>query len=301
MAGNTRDIRRRIRSITNTRKITKAMELVAGTKMRRAVKRVLETRPYATLAWSVVRDLARKTDPGLHPLLQERAQVKGIAAVVMTSNRGLCGGFNRQMVEQTVGFIRRSSSRFSDAQVELYLVGKRSRELSTRYGFRIAAEYEKQDVAKGIQDITPLAKTLVEGFVKGTYDRVVLIYTDYYSALKQTPRIRQLLPLQGEDDELGGVNSAAEKSEVGEFEYLFEPSPDAVLEYMLYRLFEMQMYQALLESDASEHSARMMAMRNASDAASDMIGDLTLTYNQARQAAITSEIADIAGGKAALE
>lgn len=301
MAGNTRDIRRRIRSITNTRKITKAMELVSGTKMRRAVKRVLETRSYATRAWSVVRDLAQKTDPGLHVLLQERPRVKKIAAVVMTSNRGLCGGFNRQMIEQTSGYIRQSSERYQASEVELFLVGKKSRELSSRLGYRVAAEFPKQDVATGIGDITPLAKMLVDGFIQGTYDRVVLIYTDYYSALKQTPSIRQLLPLSAEDDELGSTKHAGQAESAGEFEYLFEPSPDAVLDYMLYRLIEMQIYQALLESDASEHSARMMAMRNASDAAVDMIDDLTLTYNQARQAAITAEIADIAGGKAAVE
>jgi len=160
-------------------------------------------------------------------------------------------------------------------------------------------------VAESITEVTALAKLVISDYLSGKYDKVVLAYTDYESAIKQQTRIRKLLPIEQEDDELGHVAEKKESGSAGQvssrdYEYLFEPSPDMVLDQMLYRLIELQIYQALLESNASEHSARMMAMRNASEAAVDMIDDLTLTFNQARQQAITSELADISAGTAAI-
>ncbi len=301
MPAVTREIKRRIRSVANTKKITKAMELVAATKMRRAVKRVLETRSYASLAWEVIRDLSQTTDPRYHPLLHKRDRVKRIAVVVMASNRGLCGGFNREIVEGAVDYVKKTSAATPDVSIDFILLGKKTIELSTKYGYQVIAEFPKPDVATGINDISAVAKMVVDDFIALKYDLVTLMYTDYYSALRQEARVRQLLPIEPKDGQLGNVKGAETSAPAESYEYLFEPSPDAVLEQMLYKLLEMQMYQALLESNASEHSARMMSMRNASDAASDMIEDLTLTFNRARQASITAEIADIAGGKAAVE
>jgi len=297
----TREIKRRIRSVANTKKITKAMELVAAAKMRKATQAVLATRSYANSAWEIVKNLSATTDPALHPLLQKRAVVKKIGVILITSNRGLCGGFNREIIERVAKYIRKHKNQKVDIEAEVLLMGTRGRDIMFKHGHEVVAEFTKFDVTTRIAEVSPLAKMVISDFIAGRHDKVVVAYTDYQSAIVQTPRIRKLLPISREDDELGYVaGEKYEKSNLQEFEYLFEPSPDAVLEQMLERLIELQIYQALLESNASEHSARMLAMRNASDAATDMIDDLTLTFNQARQQAITSELADISAGRAAV-
>jgi F-type H+-transporting ATPase subunit gamma len=275
------------------------MELVAATKMRRAVKSVLDTRSYATRAWSVIRSLAVNVDRQSHPLLRVSKKDKRIALIVIASNRGLCGGHNREIVETALEFAK--SKQGDEVVTDAVIMGKHARSVGAKNRVNVIAEFPKEDVAAGVQEITAVAKLLTKEFVAGTYDGVYIAYADYYSALKQEPRVRQILPIREEDAALGSVKGEKDHEAIGATEYLFEPTPNAVLEYVLYRVIEVQIYQALLESNASEHSARMIAMRNASDAASDMIDDLTLTFNQARQAAITTEIADIAGGKAALE
>jgi len=165
------------------------------------------------------------------------------------------------------------------------------------------AQFEKPDLVNSTQEITPLTSMVIEDYLSGKYDKIMLVYTDYYSAMIQKPRIKQLLPIEEKiDEELGGVkNMEDEEASENTNEYIFEPSPAEVLNQFLPRLIEIQVYQALLESNASEHSARMIAMKNASEAATDMMSELTLIYNQARQASITREIAEISGGKAALE
>lgn len=297
----TREIKRRIRSVTNTRKITKAMELVAAAKMRRAVRAVLSTREYSRAAWQIVKELAGRTDPALHPLLQKRDKVKKVGLVMISSNRGLCGGFNREVVDTVAAYIRQHKQENVEIEAEVMLMGKRGRDIMFRHGHEVVAEFTKVDVATRVSEVTPLAKMAIADYIAGRYDKVVVAYTDYYSAVKQTPRIKRLLPIGHEDDELGSVaGSEAEAATEVDHEYLFEPNADLVLDQMLERLIELQLYQALLESNASEHSARMMSMRNASDAASDMIRDLTLTFNQARQQMITSELADISSGSSAV-
>lgn len=300
-----RDINRRIRSIANTKKITKAMEMVSASKMRKAVNAVLATREYSNSAWDLVKDLSAKTDPSHHALLQRRDDIKRIGVVMFTSNRGLCAGFNREIIEQVAKYLKKYQSEGNKVDTDIFLMGKKGREINYRYKYNVVADFEKSDVAENVLDITPLAKMVIADYISGKYDKVVVAYTDYESAVSQKPRIRRLLPIEREDDELGYVSddkpSKEAKEEMKEFEYIFEPSPDAVLEQMLSRLIELQIYQALLESNASEHSARMLAMRNASDAAGDMIEDLTLYFNQARQQAITSELADISAGRAAVE
>lgn len=297
-----REIRRRIKSITNTKKITKAMELVSASKMRKAVNNVLATRSYANLAWRVVLDLAGKTESKYHPLLEKRP-LKKIGIVLISSNRGLCGGFNGQIAAKVAKEIKKYEAQ--NIAVELITLGKRGRDIARKSNANIIADFIKQDLTVSIAQISALSHLVLENFINGTYDSILLAYTDFISSIAQKPRLKKLLPLETEvDEELGAVNKEARDKRhetLALQEYIFEPSTDEVLEKLLPRLIETQIYQAVLESDASEHSARMMAMRNASDAAVDMIDDLTLAFNQARQAGITREIAEIAGGKAALE
>ncbi|MBI5037836.1 MAG: ATP synthase F1 subunit gamma [Candidatus Kerfeldbacteria bacterium] len=294
MPSGTKEIQRRIRSVTNTKKITKAMELVSAAKMRRAVQAVLATRQYARTAWNIVQDLAAKTDPEQHQLLQTREKIQRIGMIMITSNRGLCGGFNRELVE--------TAGNYASAQgvpVDVILMGKKGSTIQ-RQGHTIVADFDKLDVAESVRDVQAMARMVITDYLDGKYDKIAIAYTDYQSAIKQTPHIRQLLPIIKEDAELGQTEGAAEIATKQDFEYMFEPSPAAVLQAMLYRLTELQVYQALLESNASEHSARMFSMRNASDAATDMIKDLTLTFNQARQQSITSELAEISASRAAI-
>ncbi|HTM68204.1 MAG TPA: ATP synthase F1 subunit gamma [Candidatus Binatia bacterium] len=308
MPVSTRIIRRRIKSVTNTRKITKAMELVAASKMRRAIASVLATRPYAEAAWRAVAEIAKVSDPGLHPLLAKSKEKKSgrVLLVVFTSDRGLCGGFNAQMLREVAAFLR-----VTKEELDIIAVGKKGQGALLRMKKKIIAAFADLTNNPRITDVRTIADIAVGDFTKGTYDAVHIAFTDYRSALTQKPIVRQLLPIV-RIGELGDVEEAAagkppkgggaaEPRPPGTYEYLFEPSPEKVLDMMLPRLVESQVYQSLLESSASEHSARMMAMRSASDAASDMIDDLTLTYNQARQAGITREIAEISSGKAALE
>ncbi|MBU1131327.1 ATP synthase F1 subunit gamma [Patescibacteria group bacterium] len=306
----TRDIKRRIKSVGNTKKVTKAMEMVAAAKMRKATAHVLATRSYATLAWDLVRNLASRTDSKYHPLLETREKIKKIGMVLITSNRGLCGGFNNQIISRVAKFIKQQKEEV-DIEADLVIMGKKGREVMFKRGHTIIAEFVKLDITSAIEEIRPLSLMIINDYLAGKYDKVMIAYTDFISTLVQKPRILELLPIATltEDKYLGQVGTGAtlaeEKNKIFkqaiQFEYLFEPSPDEVLSELLPRLIEMQIYQAILESDASEHSARMVAMRNASDAASEMIADLTLMFNKARQASITAELADISGGRLAME
>jgi len=301
MAISPRTIKRRIKSVTNTRKITKAMELVAASKMRKAVAAVLASRPYAEAAWAAVGEIARTApaDAPLHPLLAPRAEVKRVLLVVFTSDRGLCGGFNAQILKEVAAFLKTAP-----ADLDVVAVGKKGQGALQRLKRTIVAAFAGLTNAPRFAEVRTIADLATRDFLAGKYDRACIAFTDYRSALIQKPIIRQLLPIV-RIGELGEVGKAAEEGKKAApgaaVEYTFEPSPRAVLDQMLPRLVEAQVWQALLESAASEHSARMMAMRTASDSAGDMIDDLRLTYNQARQAGITREIAEISSGKAALE
>ncbi len=300
MSLGTREIKRRIKSVANTKKITKAMELVAAVKMRKAVEAVLATRAYSNAAWGIIQDLSAKTDPRHHVLLQKRDKIQRIGVVLLASNRGLCGGFNREVVDELAAELQKEKERNADVAIEILLMGQRGSDIMHKHGHEIVADFEKADVAESITEITVISKMVIADFMNKKYDRVLLAYTDFKSAISHKPSVRKLLPIEREDEELGHVKGTEQKEIKKDFEYKFEPSPGAVLNQMLYRVIELQIYQALLESNASEHSARMMAMRSASDAAGDMIDDLTLTFNQARQQAITSELADISAGSAAV-
>jgi F-type H+-transporting ATPase subunit gamma len=282
--------------VKSTRKITKAMELVAASKMRRAVSGVLGTRPYTTLAWETVRAVARVSDPSHHPLLAARAQTRRVLFVVYTSDRGLCGGYNARLVKEAQKAIG-----VEQAEVEVVAVGRRGGASARRAKKEIVAAFQNLTNNPSFADTLPISKLILDGYLSERYDRVVMVYTDYISAITQIPRVLDLLPLKPDDD-LGSTGSQLPMTnDQLPTDYLFEPSPAAVLDFILPRIVETMVWQALLESAASEHSARMMAMRSASDSAKEMIEDLTFTFNQIRQAGITREIAEISSGKAALE
>lgn len=307
MGVSTRLIQRRIKSVTNTKKITKAMELVAASKMRKAVSGVLATRPYAEAAWRAISEIAKVTDPGLHPLLSTKPGSDRVLVILFTSDRGLCGGFNAQMLRKVKQFV---GGLPEDKEIDFITVGKKGEAAARRMRLNLIASFIELDAHPTVTDVRPIADLAVKDFTEGKYEAVYLAFTDYVSAIVQNPNISQLLPIArieglGEAFAADGSreSSAGGGLEIGAVghDYVFEPSPEAVLDQMLPRLVEAQIYQAILESTASEHSARMVAMRSATDAATEMIDSLTLTFNRARQAGITAEIAEISSGKAALE
>ncbi len=299
MAIPTRVIKRRIKSIRSTRKIMKAMELVAGSKMRKTTQLALATRPYASSLEALLEETrTRITDP-FHPLLVGRPRKPGqtlsTLIVVAASDRGLCGGFNSQLLRKLAELV---TARVGD-RLEVITVGRRAEQGVRRLHQVLAASFAAISNAPSFERAAPVAQLAYEGFISAKYDRVFVVCTLFQSALVQNPVIQQLLPMvpEGELDHL----SQTFEDESMHANTLFEPSTDAVLNELLPRLLEIQIYRALLESSASEHSARMMAMKSAGDAAKEMLGDLTLTLNQARQGAITQEISEISAGKAAIE
>lgn len=302
MAG-TLTIRRQIRSVRNTKKITKAMELVAAAKMRKAVASALATRSYAQRAWDLLGHLARRANRQATALLSIRPLQKSII-IVIGSNRGLCGSFNNQITQKSILEKKRDTQNGAD-HVAFITFGKRVRDGIARHGHTIAADFAKNDITTSLLDISPIVHMVIEQYIKGTVDRVSLVYSTFVSSVKQVIGVKQLLPLEYVQKKGEGITDAALSPEEGSSEdyslYLFEPSERKVLAHIIPRLLETQVFQAVLESEASEHSARMMAMHNATEAASDILNGLQLTFNQVRQTAITQEVAELSAGRAALE
>ncbi len=294
MPATTRDIQRRLRSVKNTKKITKAMELVASAKVRKASQALFSTRPYTNEAWSMLLNVAQRTDAEAHPLLQSRETVKKIGVVLVASSRGLVGGFNTNIIKAVVEHIKQKKNAAA-VNASIILMGAKGRAIMYQYGHTIAAEFTKEDVVTHVTSIRPMAKLAIDGFRNGEFDQIDIAYMDYKSTLVQKPVIRTLLPLSAAQANTDMTEKA------GIVEYEFEPNADEVLEVLLPRLVEMQIYRAVLETNASEQAARMLAMRNASDAAGELIDDLTLSFNQARQANITQDLSEISAGRAALE
>ena len=311
----TKEISRRIKSITNTKKITKAMEMVAAAKMRKAIEAVLKTRTYANLSWGTVLNLAnvaKSRSEAIHPLLKPRAKINKAAIILITANRGLCGGYNSAVINKAKESITKHP-----IPTDYILAGKRGQVVYNQ-NFPVAAEFEKNELLRDAREIYPIVKMVLSDYAHKKYDKILVAYTDFVNPAKQVARVKQLLPIEVDkiDENLGlasieskiGVSAELieEKNKKhlssGEYtyEYTFEPSPREVLDKMIPRLVEVQLYQAFLEANASEHSARMSAMHQATEAASDMISELTLFYNKARQAGITNEIAEISAGANAL-
>lgn len=321
---STGDIKRRIKSINSTKKITKAMEMVAVVKMRKAIESVLKTRSYANLSWLTVLNLsqtANKNGESLHPLLEKRKEIKKTGVILITSNRGLCGGFNAAIINKINNAIKKHCEQNGEStkETEFILVGKKGVAVYNYFGYNIIADFPKYDVVSEVKEILPISQLVIKEYLAKKYDKIFVAYTDYVSLTKQAPRVKQLLPIDitTQDEYLGVIGENPHigvkkeflkekeekylKKDQDIYEYIFEPSPSEVLDEMLPRLIEIQLFQALLESNASEHSARMTAMHQATDAAGDMVDELTLSYNKARQAGITAEIAEISAGANAMK
>lgn len=289
MANSTREIRQRIKSVKNIAQVTKAMEAVSAAKMRKAQQQVLATRPYSQQAREVLTYIARltNTESELNPLIRPRP-VKRVGILLVTGDRGLAGGFNANVIRRCAQVMR--EKRKEGAEVTVVAIGKKGREWLLRYDPVVRAEFTSIPDNPTTYHIGPIVRILIDDFLSGHTDEVLMVYTDFVNTIRQEPIVHQLLPVQ-----------PADPSATMAPEYIFEPSPEAVLNRVLYGFTEVQVLQAIYESLASEHSARMVAMRNATDAAGELIDDLTLTYNKARQGSVTSELMDIIGGTTAQE
>jgi F-type H+-transporting ATPase subunit gamma len=319
VAQGSREIRRRIKSVNNTKKITRAMEMVAASKMRRAVAATLAVRPYAHSAWGVLTNLAQAFEKYQTGLLAVR-EVKRICLIVVSSNRGLCGGFNSQLMRKVIEQVKnpallkinrigvkRIESKIPDSQLEMdfITIGKKGANVLRKMGKNIVATFDDLAYLPKVEDVRALARLVTADYEMEKYDKVVIVYTDYVSTMIQQPKLRQILPISKTDIEKQLAEMDTHADEIGleksKVFYKVEPTPGIVISEILPRLVEMQIYHAVLESNASKESGRMVAMRNATDAAEDMVDNLTLIYNQIRQAGITQEIAEISAGRAALE
>lgn len=290
-----REVELRIRSVKNIAQVTRALQAVSASKVRRAMEAVLHTRPYSTKAWQVLTHIARQ--PGrdaMHPLLTIRPSIKKVLVVLITGDRGLAGAYNTNIV-------RYCTNKFDDFGVPVrYLtVGRKGRDLMIRRGKAIIAEFSNLPAAPGFGDVSAIGRIAVDEFLDGTTDEVYLVYTDFVNMVRQDATIKKLLPLEFEED-TGRVQDFAASERVTPAAYIYEPGQMEILDEILPRFTALQVYQSILESLASEHAARMLAMKNATDAATELADFLTLEYNKARQQAITNEMLDIAGGAEAL-
>jgi F-type H+-transporting ATPase subunit gamma len=278
-------IRRRIRGIQSTAKITRAMEMIATLKMKRAQERGLAGRPYSEKIHQVIADLAALPQPGapLHPLLQRRA-VSKIAIVHITPDRGLCGGLNANLNRKIGSFILEQN-----LPVALITVGRKGRDFMRRHSRDIRAEFSGLGDRPSFLDSLPISRIIIDDYTNGVIDLVYLVYAQFISTMVQKAFMQQILPVE-----------PAAIPRAQNVDYIYEPGPRVVLGELLPRFVEMQVYHAILESIASEQSARMVAMRNATDNANELTQELTLMYNKARQESITKELLDITGGAAAL-
>lgn len=287
-------IRRRIKSIKSTAQITKAMELVAAVKMRKAQQQALQSRSYSQIGLEIIKLLSDILERKIHPLLAYR-KVQTILFIVVTSDRGLAGSYNTLVIREALKFINQNS----DKKIDIVTVGKNGERAVSALGKNPMAIFNDLPHHPTFSDIAPIAKLGLDDFINKTYDQVTICYTHFVSTIRQEVKVATMLPIaqnaQVAVSASGVIKQAERLSDLSNsaVEYKFEPSQDKILDFILPRMIETNVYQAILEAIASEHSARMVAMKNATDNAKDLVGDLTLTYNSARQAKITQELLEI--------
>ena len=293
-------MRLRMRSVKNISQVTRALEAVSASRVRKAQQAVTATRPYARKAFQVLQHLG--TQPGtaasLHPLLAKREAVKSVTVVLITSDRGLCGAYNTNMMREAMAFVRGRTT-----PVRFIAVGRKGRDLLLRRRQQLVGEFINLPGNPAFVDVSPIGQFAVEEFLSGRADEVYLAYTDYVNTLRQIPGIKLLLPLLPESEvarEATGAPGLMAERTGPAAAYIYEPSQEGLLDVIVPRFTALQVYQAILEAAASEHSARMVAMRNATDSAKELLGALQLRYNKARQLSITSDLLDIVGGVEAL-
>jgi len=288
MAG-AKEIRSKIASIKNTQKITRAMEMVAASKMRKTQDRMRASKPYASKIYDVVKHIARANSEYHHPFLQKR-EIKRLGMIVVTSDRGLCGGLNANLLRETINTMRP----FHDEgkEIDLCVIGRKGQAFFKRMGGRVVAAVDHLGDTPGVKDIIGAVKVMLDAFYKGEIDGLYVIYNEFENTMTQSPIVKQLLPLpiNDEDGEILGHH----------WDYIYEPDAKELLDGLLERYIELQVYQAVVENIACEQAAKMVAMKSATDNAGELIKEFQLAYNKARQAAITQELAEIVGGADAI-
>ncbi len=282
-----RDIRRRITSVKSTQQITKAMKMVAAAKLRRAQENILRARPYAYRLGQVLGHVAGLVDRNLHPLLEER-EAKCVGYVVVTVDRGLCGAFNQNILKKTTAELE--AQRENKREIQVLAIGRHARDFFKRRDYPLILEYTDFFRTLEFANAVRIGSEIIRLYEQKELDRVFLIYNEFKSAIQQNVIVEQLLPIQPVKPDVGRRR----------LEYLYEPSPDKILEALLPKQINIQIWRVLLESNAAEQGARMTAMEMATDNATEMIDNLTLHYNRVRQATITKEITEIVGGAEAL-
>lgn len=281
-----RDIKRKINSVKNTQKITKAMKMVSAAKMRKAQDAMNAAKPYARKLTELVNSIGSRVSKEMHPFLQPKEEVKSIGVIVVSSDRGLCGAFNNNIIKTFSNFVRQHS----DKQIKVITVGRKIDEFARKRKYNILDSYVTFGGRVRYDDAVAIGEKVNEYFISDEIDELYLIYNEFKSIVYQTPKVIKLLPV-----------SLEESSEVDVVDYLFEPNPASLIKEILPKFLNFNIFSVLLESTAGEHGARMAAMDNATRNAGEFIRKLTLTYNKARQAAITKEILDIVNGAEALK
>lgn len=290
----TREIRGQIVSIKNTQKITRAMELVAASKMRKAQERMATSRPYAAKIRQVIRHVARSSTEYRHPYLQQRDNIQRVGFIVVTSDRGLCGGLNINLFRSLLRFMQENQQK--NLGQDLCLIGRKGKLFFKRHGGEILGVAEHLGDQPSVQDLVGVVRVMLDAYDQGKLDAIYIAYNEFVNTMTQKPIIRQLLPLAKTD-----ASAAAETSK-GHWDYIYEPdSAKELLDKLLVRYVESQVYQAVVENLACFQSAQMVAMKSATENAGELIKELQTIYNKARQASITREIAEIVGGAAAIE
>jgi F-type H+-transporting ATPase subunit gamma len=284
----TKEIRMKIRSVQNTRKITKAMEMVAASKMRKAQERMRQARPYADKVRNVAAHLSHANPEYRHPFLVDRDSVKRVGLIVVTTDKGLCGALNTNVLRMVLSQYKEWQAQGEESEVCCF--GNKGLGFMQRLGANVVSHAVQLGDRPQMEKLIGAAKVMLDGYTGDRFDRLLIAYTRFVNTMKQEPVIEQLLPLTGE--KLGAPE--------GTWDYLYEPDARVVLDQVLTRYIESIIFQAVAENMASEQSARMVAMKAASDNAKTLIDDLTLVYNKNRQAAITKELSEIVGGAAAV-
>ncbi len=295
MAGS-REIRTKIKSVKNTQKITRAMEMVAASKMRKAQDRMKKARPYGDKIRNVAAHMSRANTEYRHPFLIERDTVKRIGIIVVTSDKGLCGGLNTNVLRKTLGQMQTWES--EEEQLEICCIGNKGLGFMNRVKANVVSHVVGLGDTPDMEKLIGAVKVVLDGYTEDKFDRVYIFYNRFINTMKQEPVMEQLLPLT--DERMKSSDSREEERKRTGWDYIYEPEAKPVIDDIMVRYVEAIVYQALTENMASEQSARMVAMKAASDNAGSVIDELTLVYNKSRQAAITKELSEIVGGAAAV-
>ncbi|MDX1430087.1 MAG: ATP synthase F1 subunit gamma [Rhodothermales bacterium] len=300
-----RDIRNRIGSVKNTQQVTRAMKMVAAAKLRRAQERIFRTRPYSYQVGKIIAHLKEHIDPTAHPLFETREEIDAALLVVVTADRGLAGGFNSNIIKLAEETIRGRYARYQDSgKLYLVCVGRKGHEHFSKRGYQLIGDFRGTFDSLSFETAQKVVSVVVEGYRERRWDDVHLIYNEFKNTISQNRIVEPLLPVPAEQFQTPLMEATLDAPAVhahGAVEYIFEPDPAAILNVLVPRFLNYEVWRALLESNAAEQGARMVAMDNATSNADELLRDLRLKYNRARQDAITKELIEITSGADALE